>query len=224
MYRSSDVIQTRAAFLGLVPTIERRVRFALRHRDAVDREEGVAECVATAFAAQARLAARGRDAVREFPEALVGYAVLSAKAGRLLGKTSSTDVLAALARRRRGFRVESLSCLAARETKGRSDRLGRFDDRLQDNTRTAVPEQVAFRIDFPAFLRRLSPRDRALVEFLALGHSGRAAAGRFGLTAGRVSQLRRIWLDRWQQSQGDIVAGKVRPLASWACSPATRTA
>jgi hypothetical protein len=216
MTASLNPVPAHAMFLGLVSAIERRVRFVLRGRSPADRDEALAESVATAFAAQARLAARGRDGVRDFPGALVDYAVLSAKAGRLLSGTSLTDVLSPLARRRRGFRVESLSCLWAREVPGRRDRHrpGGLDDRLRDNTRTAVPDQAAFRIDFPVFLAKLSPRDRALAEFLALGNSGQAAADQFGLTAGRVSQLRRIWLDRWQRSQGEIVDGSVRTSAS----------
>jgi hypothetical protein len=214
----SDPVHTHAAFLGLVPAIERRVRFALRGRPPADQEEATAEAVAAAYAAQARLAARGRDGVRDFPAALVGYAVLWAKAGRLVGgRASSTDALSPLARRKRGFRVESLSGpVAPGGTPGRDgrNRPGGFDDRLRDNTRTAVPDQAAFRIDFPAFLGGLSPRDRALAEFLALGHSGQAAAERFGLTEGRVSQLRRLWQDRWRQSQGEAAAGEARSMAS----------
>jgi hypothetical protein len=216
MIPSVDLIHTRAAFLSLVPLIERRVRFALRGRPPVDREEAVAESVAVAFAAQTRLATRGRNGVRDFPNALVSFAVRSATAGRLVGGTSSTDVLSPLARRKRGFQVESLSRLAAGNAMGPAGRhqMDVLDVRLRDNTRTAVPDQAAFRIDFPSFLDKLSPRDRALAEFLALGHSGRDSADQFGLTAGRVSQLRRIWLERWQQSQGEYVAGKVRPVAS----------
>ena len=215
MIPSFDPVHYHAAFLGLVPAIERRVRFALRGRPPVDQEEAAAEAVATAYAAQARLAARGRDGVRDFPTALVGYAVLSAKAGRLVGvRNSSTDVLSPLARRKWGFRVESLSGPAEGEAPGRGEpnRPRELNDRLRDNTRTAVPDQAAFRIDFPAFLGELCPRDRALAEFLALGNSGQAAAERFGLTEGRVSQLRRVWRDRWRQSQGEMVAGKAQHL------------
>ena len=41
--------------------------------------------------------------------------------------------------------------------------------------------------------------------FLALGHAGNVAAARFGLTAGRVSQLRREWRQRWRHSQCEDV-------------------
>ena len=55
---------------------------------------------------------------------------------------------------------------------------------------TPVPDQVQFRLDWPRFFATLSGRDRRLAAFLALGHSGRQAAGRFGLSPGRVTQLR----------------------------------
>ena len=51
-----------------------------------------------------------------------------------------------------------------------------MEERLQDNTRTPVPDQAAFRLDFPPFLASLSERDRRLAAYLALGHSAVAAA------------------------------------------------
>jgi hypothetical protein len=79
---------------------------------------------------------------------------------------------------------------------------------LRDNTRSAVPDQAAFRIDFPAFLAELGPRDQTLARFLALGNSAQVAADRFGLSEGRVSQLRKTWREWWCQSQGEGVDGR----------------
>jgi hypothetical protein len=79
---------------------------------------------------------------------------------------------------------------------------------MRDNTATPVPAQVAFRLDWPAFLRTLGRRDRALADYLALGHGATSAARRFGLSIGRVSQLRGAWCRAWRRFQG---AGTARP-------------
>ena len=63
-------------------------------------------------------------------------------------------------------------------------------DEVTDSRRQTVPDQVAFRLDFTAWLGLLSSRNRRLVKFLALGNSTNDAAARFHVSAGRVSQLR----------------------------------
>jgi hypothetical protein len=200
-------------FLDLIPIVERQARFAFRGRPEADREEAAAEAVAAAYASYVSLKARGKDPVRDFPSALAAYAVLHVKAGRRVGsKNSTTDALSPLAQRKRGFRVESLrtSSGAARDrVHSTSDRRRQdeFDEHLRDNNRSAVPDQAAFRIDFPEFLGSLGNRDRALVRFLALGNTGQVAAARFGMSEGRVSQLRKTWRERWCQYQGGAVDG-----------------
>jgi hypothetical protein len=175
--------------------------------------------VAAAFVGYVRLAEQGKNPVRDFASGLVTYAVLHAKSGRQIGSPSSTtDALSPLARRRRGFRVESLSAVsvdprAVGSGASHSGMADLFDERLTENARTPVPDQAAFRIDFPAFLSSIGPRDRALAQFLSMGHSAQTAAVRFGLSEGRVSQLRRAWREQWQQSQGDIVAQPAPPIS-----------
>jgi hypothetical protein len=205
---ASTVTPPQDRFLDLLPAIERHARITFRGRPPADREEAAAEAVAAAYASYVRLIGRGKDPARDFPSHLATYAVLHVKAGRQVGGwSSSTDALSPLARRERGFRVEALSTPHASpahfSTAGDRGRPDEFEDRLRDNTRTAVPDQVAFRIDFPAFLRELAPRDRALIRFLAMGHSAQAAADRFGLSPGRVSQMRRMWREKWRLFQGE---------------------
>jgi hypothetical protein len=201
-----------AEFLTLVPAIERHAQVVFRSHAPAEREEATAVAVAAAFVGYVRLAAQGQNPARDFASALVTYAVLHAKSGRQIGsRTSTTDAMSPLARRKRGFRVESLSAASAapREFVSRRHERGRQDgleERLRDNTRTPVPDQAAFRIDFPAFLSSLGRRDRALARFLANGNAAQAASARFGLSDGRVSQLRRAWREQWQRSQGEAVA------------------
>lgn len=58
-------------------------------------------------------------------------------------------------------------------------------------TTTSIPDTAAFRIDLPRWLRGLFRRDRRIVTALAAGDQTKALAGRFGIAAGRVLQLRR---------------------------------
>ncbi len=191
-------------FLALQPIVERHNQIVFRHLPAADREEAVAEAVAAAFASYVQLKARGRDALKQFPTALAAYAALHVKDDRHVGGTCrGTDALSKKAQRRHGFRVQSLPLSTRRSFEELSSgvaaqrQLDAFEERLQDNTRTPVPDQAAFRIDFPLFLQGLTERDRRLAEYLALGYSAKQAADQFGLTPGRITQLRQEWCREW---------------------------
>lgn len=112
--------------------------------------------------------------------------------GRRVGSRQNTrDVLSRRAQRKKRFQVE---------------RLDRFDDHengwreaVVEDTRTPVFDQVCFRIDFPAWLARLSSRDRRIAELLAVGNSTKTVARQFRLSAARVSQLRREFYLSWRE-------------------------
>jgi hypothetical protein len=77
---------------------------------------------------------------------------------------------------------------------------------LHDHTQSPVPEQVSFRLDFPAWLGRQTERDRRIAEALLVGEPTLAVTRRFGLSAGRLSQKRRAWHHDWQRFQGEPAA------------------
>jgi hypothetical protein len=179
-----------AGFLALLPRLEAHARFAFRHyRCPHDRADALAEALALCWAWYRRLSQRGKDAAA-FPTALAAFASRQVKAGRhLRGQENTRDALSPTARRRRGFAVERLPEFS---TGG-----ALWQEALADNTRSPVPEQAAFRIDFPAWLAALGDRDRRLAEAMATGERTFALARAFGLTPGRVSQLRRAFHDDW---------------------------
>src|SRR5262249_36114803 len=125
------------------------------------------------------------------------------------------DVLSPLAQQRHGFRVELLPS----STRNPHEQLyaephgqqmqDAFEERLRDNTVTPPPDAAAFRIDWPVFLRGLTRRDQAMATFLSLGNSGKATAAKFGLTPGRVTQLRQRWCRQWRACQGEADADRV---------------
>jgi hypothetical protein len=186
-----------AAFLGILPRLEAHARATFRRvRCPHRRDDHVAEAVALAWHWFVRLARQGKDAAR-FPMALADFASRAVRNGRrLAGAEASKDVLSSSARRRHGFAVLRLV-----EHSAQTD--GTIGEALRDNMRTPVPEQVSFRLDFPAWLRRRGGRDRRLVWALLLGGRTLEVACLFGLTPSRVSQLRREFYHDWNRFTAD---------------------
>jgi hypothetical protein len=199
-----------ARFLTVLPRIERHAGIVFRSIGcAHQRQECIAETIALAWMWYCRLADRGRDAAA-FVTVLASLAARAVRSGRrACGQEKARDVLSRVAQRRHQFRVESLPVSTHRSmadlyaSVNGQRQLDSYEESLKDDTRTPIPDQAAFRIDFPDFLKTLSGRDRRLVKFLALGHSARKAARRFHLTAGRVTQLRVRWCREWYARHGE---------------------
>jgi hypothetical protein len=178
-------------FLALLPAIERYARSQFRRLPAEAREEAVRDAVAHACVDYRRLAQRGALA-RAWASPLARYAVAQHRAGRRAGTSSaSQDVYAPRAPQRAGFTLDRLSD---------GDQ---WRDALIDDRRTSVPDQVAFRLDFPRWLLRQSPRNRRLVAQLVGGATTTEAAAACALSPGRVSQLRRELAASWAEFQSD---------------------
>jgi hypothetical protein len=197
-------------FLDLLPKIEIHARIYFRGIKCADqRADKIRETVAMAWKEYCHLVAHGKD-VSQFPMVFISLVARGVKCGRrLAGADKAKDVMNPHTQRRRGFRVEPLpistrTSLAGLygEPDGQRE-LDAYEERLQDNTITPPPDQAAFRIDWPRFLKTLTKRDRELAHFLSLGHGGKKAADRFGLSPGRVTQLRQRWCREWRLSQGE---------------------
>ena len=182
-------------FLALLPAIRRHARLRLGGLRGEAREDALAEVTANACAAYARLAARGRKHVAT-AKSLAFYGVRQYRDGRRTGsRLNVRDVLSEHARRRRGLHVE---------------RLDRFDERehcwrevLVEDGRTTPADLAASRLDFPAWLATLSARDRRIALTLAEGEPTGLVAQAFRLSAARVSQLRRQFLESWWRFHGE---------------------
>jgi hypothetical protein len=184
-----------AAFLSILPRIQLHGHVSFRHRKPERREEAVAEMIGLAWKWFVRLAEKGKDAT-EFPMVLARYAALAVHNGRrLCGQEKAKDVLSPRAQQLLGFTVSSLP-------DGSSLSSTAFAEALLDNTQTPPPEQVAFRLDFPAWRRTRSDRDRRVIDDLMLGERTLDVAAKHGLTAGRVSQLRRHFCEDWERFCG----------------------
>jgi hypothetical protein len=188
---SLDTLQ--AAFLAQVlPRVLAHGRVYFRHvRSTELKEEHIAEMVALCWKWHLRLAERGKDSTR-FPTALATFAARAVRSGRrLAGMDRSKDVLSPLAQQRRGFAVGKLP-------EGSTLNGSPLEEALADNTQSPVVEQVCFRLDFPAWRVTHAERDRRLLDDLMLGERTLDVAGKYGLSPGRVSQLRRELHDDWE--------------------------
>jgi RNA polymerase sigma factor (sigma-70 family) len=193
--RSVEPPDWHARFLAMVPTIEAHARLAFRRLDPDSREDCVQEAVANALVAFVRLIDREKTDVA-FPTALARFAVAQIRDGRRVGNRRNVrEVLSPYAQKRKRFRLERLD---------RFDQTrGQWTEAVVEDRRTPVVDQVAFRCDFPDWLDSLPARDRQIAQELAVGHGTSDVAKRFGVSPGRISQLRREMHQSWSEFQNE---------------------
>jgi len=180
--------------LAMLPRIRRQARLAFRHLDRELREELAAEAVAFAYCAYARLVRQGRQALA-YPTPLANFAIRRVRSGRKAGSRGNcNDVLSPLARRGRGFSIERLD---------RGDKeSGQWRQILVEDRKAGPAETAAARIDVAEWFRTLSKRNRRIAKALAGGEQTGSVAQQFGLSCGRVSQLRSWFRAAWERFQG----------------------
>jgi hypothetical protein len=187
-----------AGFLRVLPAVQTHAKIRFRKLPADQREEAIQETLAAACMHYQLAAAQGKlHAVRPGP--LADFAVRHVRTGRHVGghQDAAKDVMSPVCHQRHGVHVRSY-----------------FVDRSGDGTdgwrqvaisdrKVPVPDLAAFRIDFARWLKTLSRRDRRIIAAFVEGQSTSSVADRFGVTAGRISQLRRRYEQMWQSFQGE---------------------
>jgi hypothetical protein len=180
-----------------------KIRAAFQCLPWIDLEEALAEATAAAIQSLSRIRRAGKDPSR-FLGRIAAYAVSHVRNGRHVGGSrTSADILSARAQHLHGFHVVSLSARHQSQRGDRHDAKTILDELKASTVRTPVCDAAAFRIDFPQFLDSLSSRDREMAVFLGAGHPAKAAACRFRLSPGRITQLRQQWRRAWVHSQRD---------------------
>ena len=178
----------------MLPLIRSQARLAFRRLRPEHKNELVQEVIANAYCAFASLVSRGK-ANLAYATPLANFAIRQVIAGRRVGtKLNSNDVSSVVAQRRREFTLQNIP------SNGSEPNV--WSEILADDSLTPVPDQVAFRLDFPAWLRIQNRRKRELAKFLAVGNSATEAARRFGVSGARVSQLRSELQASWEAFQG----------------------
>jgi hypothetical protein len=192
-----------ARFLDLLPRIELHGHIYFRHLRSHRRADAVQEMVALAWLWYVRLINRGRDP-RDFVATFVTLLARSVNSGRrLAGMTKAKDVMNPAAQKRHGFRVEPLPSTTRTfhdhlYASPRGQKLhDAFEERLIDNTVTPVVDQVQFRLDFPAWLETLTPRERRMIRAMIRNERTRELGKEFEVSPSRISQMRREFHDGW---------------------------
>jgi hypothetical protein len=193
---SRTIADRNQTFLKLLPIIRRHARIHYRHLPAVEREEAVQEIVVSSFVAFTRLCERRKQHCA-FGTPLAVYAAAQFNAGRRVAMSlNRRDVTSVYCQRRTGVTVRSLTRWIEQDEE--------WDEMIVEDRRATPADIAMLRIDFWAWLASLSRRDRWIAWLLAMGEAVRDIANRFGLTPGRISQMRRELCDSWQVFVADV--------------------
>jgi hypothetical protein len=196
----SDVAKDRSKlvhdrFLTMLPQIRRQAFAAFRTFRSEAREELVQEVVANSYRAWVLLLRRGKESVA-YATPLAQYAIRQVRDGRRVGgQQSSQDLMSPSARRIHGCRVERFD--------QRDQQTGIWKELLVEDRRAGPAEIAAARLDLAAWYRTLSKQTRQIAGALSMGESTSAVARQFGLSSGRVSQLRMRLREHWERFQSD---------------------
>ena len=185
-----------SAFISLLPDIRRHALMILRNLAPQARDEAIDEVLAHALVSYVRLVERGKQHLA-YATPLAHYSVAQYRAGRRVGvRTNVRDVLSQQCQRRNQLTIERLDHL--------DRRTGAWQEALVEDKRFTPADVAASRIDFREWLGSLTHRNRQLAEKLAMGETTSTVAQLFGLSAGRVSQLRRELHDAWCFFQNEL--------------------
>jgi hypothetical protein len=179
----------------MLPAIIQHAKVAFRHVRGQDRQDKIQETVANALVAFRR-PVQLKKVDLAYPSVLARYAVAQIKDGRLVGGHMNVkDVSSPYCQRVKGVVLE---------------RLDKYDPDEECWQEVLVPDKTctpaelaASRIDVQAWFKTLDRRNRRIAEFLAAGQTTKAAARRFKVSAGRISQLRRELAANWKRFVGN---------------------
>jgi hypothetical protein len=193
--RQSAASARAATFLSLLPQIQEQARFAFRHEEREQRQESIAEVVANCWVAFVRLVDRGLiDVIYATP--LAQYAIRQVRDGRRVGaKLNVHDVSSPYAQRTKHFRVARLDHFDELDHEWR--------EVLIEDRHAGPSETAAARVDISAWFDTLPTHKRRVAETLAKNETTKATARKFGVSPGRISQMRRELQTAWHEFRGE---------------------
>jgi RNA polymerase sigma factor (sigma-70 family) len=181
----------------MLPKIRRHAAMRFRALSSELREEMVQETIVRALFDYLRLVERGKGHVA-FATPLARFAVAHVRQGRRIGgRLNSKDISSEYCRNRNGLELESLD--------SQDDAEGSWREVLVEDRRSTPANVAAMRIDVEQWLKTLPNRSRQLMERLVMGESTSDTARLFGISPGRVSQLRRELCRAWYAFHGEDV-------------------
>ena len=188
-----------AGFLQVMPAIETHAKIRFRHLPAERREDLIQESIASACVAYQRLVAQGKLHLA-CASSLATFAVKQARGGRHVGghQDAARDAMSPVAKTRHDFKTASYDFF---------DRdICEWKQMAIADRNASVADVACFRIDFAGWLKTLTRRDRRIIAAFIGGERTMAVADKFGITAGRVSQLRRQYEQQWSAFQRQALA------------------
>jgi hypothetical protein len=194
MNAATQISNWQTGFLRVLPAVQTHAKIHFRKLPAEQREEAIQETIAAAVVSYQKLASKGQLHVAR-PSTLATFAVLHVRNGRHVGghQDAAGDVMSPIAHRRHDIILASVGDDGCRGML--------IADRKAD-----IPNLAAFRIDFKHWYSSFSRRDRKIIAALASGERTKTVAERFGLSHGRVSQLRRRYERDWLLFQGEATS------------------
>jgi len=194
---ASEIPPWQKRFLRLLPSIQCHAEIRFRNIGPELREEMVQETIARALVDYRRLMDRHMEhAASASP--LARFAVAQVRHGRRVGSRLNVhDVSSEYCRTRKGVSLKSLD---------RCDlESGAWQEVLVEDRHTTPADIASIRIDVGLWLETLPNRSRHMAERLASGETTLAVARLFGISCGRVSQMRRELQHDWYSFQGELV-------------------
>lgn len=175
----------------MLPRIENHARFHFRGLKGEAQDEAVQEVVCHACQAYSQLVTQDRAEVATW-SSLAKFAMKRYRAGRRVGGSLNVnDICSVHCHRQKGVQVQSLRQW---DSQGQE-----WTEILVEDKKSTPAEIAAARVDYPSFLATLSPRDRRITQRLATGESTGEVANRFGISPGRISQLRKELKRAWDE-------------------------
>jgi hypothetical protein len=189
-----------AGFLSVLPAVQTQAKFRFRKLPASRREDAIQEAIAAACVNYQLLAARWQLDIAH-PGTIADFAVRHVNIGRHVGgrQDGARDVLSPVCHKRHGITV--VSCHAHKSGDGTDG----WRQVAIAERKASIPDTAAFRIDFPAWLKTLTRRDRKIIRAFLAGDSTSTVADRFAISPGRVSQLRREFEQLWHTFHGESI-------------------
>lgn len=188
-----------AGFLSVLPAVRTHAKIRFRRLRPEQREDAIQEAIASACVSYQLLAAKGRLHAAH-AGMLATFAVNFVNNGRHVGghQDAARDAMSSVAQSRHRFKTSSYD-LFDREA-------GEWRQMAIADRNASVPDVACFRVDFERWLGTLTRRDRRIIAALLGGEGTGGVAGRFSISSGRVSQLRRKYEQLWYTFQREADA------------------
>jgi RNA polymerase sigma factor (sigma-70 family) len=184
-------------FMQLVPRIRRYAEMRFRGLSGDAHDDMVQETIARALVDFLRLRERNKESMA-YATPLARFAVAHVQHGRRVGnRLNARDVSSEYCQRRQGILRHSL------DSDDGCDKT--WHEALLESKHSSPAEVATARIDVARWLATLPKRSRKLAECLAVGNTTASTARSFGVSPGRVSQLRRELCEAWYAFQGEAV-------------------